>query len=34
MIDLYRTCGHALRARRCPRRQLELPPPQPLWPGC
>jgi hypothetical protein len=34
MIDLYRTCGHAVRARRCLRRQLELPPPQHLWPGC
>src|SRR5258708_3344527 len=34
MIDLYRTCGHAARARRCPRRQLEWPPPRPLWPGC
>ena len=34
MIDLSRTCGHAVRARRCLRRQLELPPPQHLWPGC
>jgi len=28
MIDLDRTCGHAVRARRCTRQQLELPSPQ------